>query len=149
MRFIGVYLFCLLGLAAFKGETAELVTMQSTHGVSETMSRLVKAIEAKGLEVFSRIDHAKGAISIGQSLKPAQVVLFGHPKLGTILMKAEPKIGLDLPLKVLIYEDQAGKTWLVHASADTLKTRYSVKGADKPFKNMAAALSALVTQAAR
>jgi len=147
MRFIGFYLFCLLSFAAFTSEAAEFVTTQSTHSVSDTMSRLVKAIEAKGLKVFSRIDHAKGAKSIGESLKPAQVVLFGHPKLGTILMKAEPKIGLDLPLKVLIYEDQAGKTWLVHASADTLKARYGVKGADKPFKNMAAALAGLVKQA--
>lgn len=149
MRAIGFCLFLALAVVSFKAEAAELVTKQSAHNVSETVSRLVKAIKAKGLTLFAQIDHAKGAKSVGMTLKPAQVVLFGHPKLGTILMNAEAKIGLDLPLKVLIYEDQAGKTWLVYASADTLKARYGVKGADKPFKNMAGALNGLVTQASK
>lgn len=149
MRAIGFCLFLALAVVTFKAEAAELITKQSAHNVSETMARLVKAIKAKGLKVFSQIDHAKGAKSIGKTLKPAQVILFGHPNLGTILMTAEARIGLDLPLKILIYEDQAGKTWIVHASADTLKARYNVKGADKPFKNMAAALNGLITQASK
>lgn len=147
MRVLGFCLLVLVAIVPSQSMAADFAIKQSAHGVAETVERFIKVAESKGLKIFARIDHAKGAKSVNQTIRPAQVVLFGHPKLGTALMKAEPKIGLDLPLKVLVYEDVVGKTWLVYAPAATLKARYGVSDMDKAFNAMAGTLKALIINA--
>ncbi len=114
----------------------------SKFTVEETADRLTKALEAKGIKVAARIDHAAGAKAAGLELPPTLVVMFGNPKLGTPLMQADPRIGLDLPMKMLVWQDKAGKVWLGYAPPSTLQARYGLKGKGpvESLKTMAGAL---------
>ena len=89
-----------------------LATILSNFGPKETMDRLEAEIKAKGMTVFARIDHAAGAAEAGLPLRPTELLIFGSAKAGTPLMQADQAIGIDLPLKALVFEDAAGKVWL-------------------------------------
>ena len=93
---------------------AELVRKQSPHTVGETVDRLEAVVKEKGLTVFARIDHAAGAKKAGMDLRPTELIIFGSPKVGTPLMQAEQTMGLDLPLKVLVWQDDGGQVWLAY-----------------------------------
>ena len=82
-----------------------LIKVQSSHGPADTMERLVAEIGAKGLTVFARINHAAGAEEVGLALRPTELVIFGNAKGGTPLMQANQEIGIDLPLKALVWQD--------------------------------------------
>ena len=106
--------------------TDGLITLASNHGPSETMSRLEAAVNAKGMAVFARIDHAAGAASIGTLLRPTQVLIFGNPKGGTPLMQSAQTIGLDLPLRALVWQDASGQTFLSYNDPVWLAKRHAV-----------------------
>jgi uncharacterized protein (DUF302 family) len=91
-----------------------LVTLPSAQSAKVTMDRLASEMAAKGLTVFARIDHAAGAKEVGMALRPTEVLIFGNAKGGTPLMQAVQTIGIDLPLKALVWEDAAGKVWLTY-----------------------------------
>ena len=97
-----------------------LITKASRHSVPETIERFETAVKAKGWMVFTRIDHAAAASAHGLALRPRTVVIFGNPQGGTPGMKAAPTLAIDLPLKALVWEDDQGKVWLTHNSADCL-----------------------------
>ena len=78
-----------------------LVKLKSAHSVPETLDRLERAVTAKGMAVFTRIDHAKGASRVDKQLRPTELLIFGNPKVGTLLMQSNQNAGLDLPLKAL------------------------------------------------
>lgn len=78
------------------------------------MSRLEAAVKSKGMTVFSHIDHAAGAAAVGQVLRPTDLLIFGNAKGGTPLMQSVQSIGIDLPLKVLVWQDASGQTWLLY-----------------------------------
>ncbi|MEW5964024.1 MAG: DUF302 domain-containing protein [Pseudomonadota bacterium] len=124
-----------------------LVVKESALSVKDTLDALAKAIEAKGLKVFARVDHAAGAKAAGLDMAPAEVLMFGNPKLGTPLMQAKPEIGLDLPLKVLAWQDASGKVRIGYTAPDALKARYGISGKDEVFATMAKALDGLTTAA--
>lgn len=105
---------------------AELTTVPSQFGPKETLDRLETEVKAKGLAVFARIDHAAGAAAVGMTLLPTAVLIFGHAKGGTPLMQANQLIGLDLPLKVLVWQDTSGKTWLSYLDTAKLAERYGL-----------------------
>ena len=85
-----------------------LTTIRSRHSVKATIDRLESVLKAAGVSVFARIDHAAGATSVGMPLRPTELLIFGNPKAGTPLMQAKQTIGIDLPLKVLAWEDADG-----------------------------------------
>jgi uncharacterized protein (DUF302 family) len=89
-----------------------IITRQSRYAAAETSARLAAWVASNGMSVFARIDHSAGAAAVGMSLQPVEVLIFGSAKGGTPLMQADPTIGLDLPLKALIWEDGGGSTWL-------------------------------------
>lgn len=89
-----------------------LTTVSSKFGAKETMDRLETQVKSKGLTVFARIDHAAGAAGVGMQLRPTELLIFGNARAGTLLMQASQATGIDLPLKVLVYQDAAGKVWL-------------------------------------
>lgn len=103
-----------------------LNTIASTHSVKETVDRLEAAVKAAGITVFARIDHAAGAASVDMPLRPTQLLIFGNPKGGTPLMQSRQTIGLDLPLKMLAWEDGSGKVWLTYADIGWLAQRYDL-----------------------
>lgn len=98
-----------------------LVTFQSAHGVTVTVKCLKAELVGKGLRLFAHIAHAAEAQKVGLSLRPTQVLIFGDPRAGTPLMQSRQIIGLDLPLRVLIWEDEAGNVWL--ASTEPRRAR--------------------------
>lgn len=143
-------LICSLFFAFALVEAAEddLLTQPSSHAVGETMDRLEKAVRAASLTVFTRIDHAQGAESVGMQLRPSQLLIFGNPKLGTRLMQQNPRIGIDLPLKALVWEDDGGAVWLAYTDPDALFERFSVKLPQEARERMASLLERLSRVAA-
>jgi uncharacterized protein (DUF302 family) len=89
-----------------------LVTIPSSYGPKDTMDRLEAEVKAKGMTVFARIDHAAGAAGMGLPLRPTELLIFGNAKGGTPLMQSVQTIGIDLPLKALVWQDASGKAWL-------------------------------------
>jgi len=126
--------------------TDGLITLASNHGPSETMSRLEAAVNAKGMAVFARIDHAAGAASIGTLLRPTQVLIFGNPKGGTPLMESTQTIGIDLPLRALVWQDASGKTWLSYNDPAWLAKRHAL---DRHLAASVDALSAALAAVAK
>ncbi len=126
----------------------ELAVKASKYSVKETLDRLTAALKDKGIAPVARVDHAAAAKGAGLELKPTEVLLFGNPKLGTPLMQANRHIGIDLPMRVLAWEDDAGKVWIAYTRPDALKARYKIEGRDDAFKTMAGALESFTSAAA-
>jgi len=104
-----------------------IITVKSSHNVQATADSLVKVLNSKGMTVFARIDHAKGAKSVGKKLRPTQLVIFGNPKIGTVLMQCNQEVGIDLPQKMLIWQDAKDQTWISYNSPDYLVSRHHLK----------------------
>jgi uncharacterized protein (DUF302 family) len=126
-----------------------LIVVQSSHGPAETMDRLVAEIKAKGLTVFARIDHAAGAEEVGLPLRPTELVIFGNAKGGTPLMQSNQEIGLDLPLKALVWQDTANVSWISYNDPAWLAKRHGLgHEVEAPVKAMTAMLGAVTRTAA-
>ena len=126
-----------------------LTTLESHFGPKETLDRLEDDVKAKGLTVFARIDHAAGAAAVGMTLLPTAVLIFGNARGGTPLMQASQLIGIDLPLKVLVWQDTSGKTWLSYYEPSVLAQRQGLAAeAATPVGNLSAALHGLTAKAA-
>jgi len=111
-----------------------LVTKPSKYSVAETLERMENVLAGKGIKLFARIDHSGEAEKAGLRMLPAEVLIFGNPKAGTPLMVAEPTAAIDLPLKVLVWQDQEGRVWLSYNSPDYLKQRFGLT--DDLIKNV-------------
>ena len=98
-----------LSLAAQAGDG--LIAVKSPHSVNDTATKLVAVLQERGLKLFARVDHAGGAASINQKLRPTEVLIFGNPQGGTPFMACQQSVGIDLPLKALIWQDEAGQVW--------------------------------------
>jgi uncharacterized protein (DUF302 family) len=125
-----------------------LTTIKSSHGPQETMNRLDAAVKAKGMTVFARIDHSAGASAVGLSLNPTEVLIFGNAKGGTPLMQSAQTIGIDLPLKALVWQDASGDTWLSYNDPAWLAKRHGLDGTEAPIGNLTATLDAVAKVAA-
>src|ERR1700687_5430570 len=88
-----------------------LITIESRYGPEETMNRFEAEVRARGMTVFAHVDHAAGATAAGLELRPTDLLIFGNAKGGTPLMQIAQTVGIDLPLKALVWEDSAGVTW--------------------------------------
>jgi uncharacterized protein (DUF302 family) len=120
-----------------------LTTIASSFSPKETMDRLEAEIRAKGMSVFARIDHAAGATEAGLELRPTNLIIFGNAPGGTPLMQASQTAGIDLPLKVLVWQDAAGKTWLSYNEPSWIVQRHGLGVRAEIIDKMAAALSAM------
>ncbi len=118
---LGILLLCVSMLGA-----DDLIIKESRYSVSETMDRLISLVKDKGLTVFDRIDHRKGAQKVGMDMNDEELLIFGNPRAGTRIMLNDPKAGLDLPMKVLVYRDFKGKTWIVYRDPMALKKIYNL-----------------------
>ena len=125
-----------------------LISAKSDFGPAETLERLEAAIKAKGFTVFARVDHAAGASSVGLPLRPTEVVIFGNPKGGTPLMQAAQTAGIDLPLKALVWQDEAGVTFVSYNDPAWIAKRHGLgQGTAPAVKAMSGLLDALVKAA--
>jgi uncharacterized protein (DUF302 family) len=116
-----------------------LISLPSRHSAGETLQRLLAALARRDMTVFARVDHAANAAAAGMRLRPTEVVLFGNPKGGTALMQDQQTAGIDLPLKVLVWEDAGGKAWLSYNDPQWLVDRHGLGG------KSAAAVAAMTT----
>jgi uncharacterized protein (DUF302 family) len=126
-----------------------VVLVTSAHDVKTTMDKLEKALTEKGITVFARINHAAGAESIGQTLRPMELLVFGNPKLGTPLMQKNQEMGLDLPLKALVFKAENGTTYIAYTDPAFLSKRYGVTEPAQVFEQMAGALKNFTGAAAK
>ena len=125
-----------------------LTTMRSNYGPKDTMNRLEAEVKAKGFSVFARIDHAAGAAAVGLSLRPTELLIFGNAKGGTPLMQSIQTIGIDLPLKALVWQDSSDNTWLSYNDPGWLAKRHGLgHEAEAAVSAMAAALDTVARAA--
>lgn len=103
-----------------------LVAVKSPHGAKATMDKLEELVKQRGLNVFTRIDHAAVAAKVGKSLRPTEVLIFGNPQGGTPFMECAQSVGIDLPLKALVWEDATGQVWLGYNDPAFLAQRHGV-----------------------
>lgn len=123
-------LLCGLAVVPLLAVTAQadsnLRTKPSKYSVSETLDRIERAVTAKGMQIFARIDHGGEAQKVGLTMKPTQLLIFGNPKGGTALMVARPTAAIDLPMKALAWEDGDGKVWLTYNSPELFQERHNM-----------------------
>jgi uncharacterized protein (DUF302 family) len=125
-----------------------LITVESHFGPKETMERLEADLKAQGMTIFARIDHSQLAAGAGMTLLPTVLIIFGNPRGGTPLMQANQTIGIDLPLKALVWQDASGKTSLSYNHAEWLAKRHDLTAVDKVVGTMNLALGAFAAKAA-
>lgn len=103
-----------------------IVTIPSHDSVDKTIEKLEKLLQEKGVKLFALIDHSGEAEKTGMHMRPAKLMIFGNPKTGTPLMLASPSIAIDLPMKILVWEDADGKVRISYNSAEYLRARHSL-----------------------
>jgi uncharacterized protein (DUF302 family) len=121
-----------------------IINTPSNHSVDQTVDRFKQILEAKGVTLFALVDHSGEAAKVGMKMLPTKLLIFGGPKAGTPVMLAAPSIALDLPLKILIWEDEHGKVWISYNGAEYLQERHGVP--QQLLQNLAV-VEALATQA--
>ncbi len=114
----------LLAVASYACGVDGLVAIKSPHSPKDTMDRLEALLKQKGLTIFARIDHAVGAARVGQVLRPTDVLIFGNPQGGTPFMQCAQTVGIDLPLKALVWQDASGQVWLGYNDPSFLAQRH-------------------------
>ena len=129
--------------------SADMIVKASSHPVGMTIDRLASAVEAAGAKVFARVDHAKGAESVGQDLKPNQMLMFGNPKLGTPAMQGAASMGMDLPLRVVAYEDAEGKVWIAYHDPAAIAALHGLPADAPVIAKMQGALGKLTDAATK
>ena len=104
-----------------------LVAVKSPHSAQVTMDKLESVAKEKGLNIFARIDHAAGAAKIGKTLRPTTVLIFGNPQGGTPFMECGQSVGIDLPLKALVWQDEASQVWVGYNDPAWIAQRHGVE----------------------
>lgn len=140
----------MVALASFSSLAEEsVVRVASQHSVQDTANKFIEIAQDKGLNVFARVNHQENAAKVDMTLRPTEVIVFGNPKVGTPLMQCAQEVAIDLPQKVLVYEDAEGKTWLAYNNPMYLKERHNIKGCDEVLAKVSGVLSKLTGAAAK
>jgi len=103
-----------------------IIDKPSNHAVDETVEKVKNILQSKGATLFALVDHSGEAERVGMKMRPTKLLIFGSPKAGTPLMLAAPTIAIDLPLKLLVWEDGQGKVWISYNSLEYLKERHGL-----------------------
>ncbi len=147
MQIIITFFLITLGFFVSAQDTSGLVTFESLNTIDETQARLEAAIEEAGLRVVLVLDHAANAANVELDLQPTRLVLFGNPNVGTPLMQSAQTIAIDLPQKMLIWEDEQGRVFVSYNDPMYLKTRHGIEGQDQRLDNISGALQKLAVAA--
>lgn len=126
---------------------AELVQKESPHSVQDTMDRLAAAVENAGARIAARVDHASAAKSVGIDLAPNQVLIFGNPRIGSPIFAENPAAGLDLPIRVVVFEDADGRTIVAYHDPAALAESFGLPPEMQSFKMMDGAVGKLTDAA--
>lgn len=142
-----IVLFGLINSSLYASEGTGMMSVASAHSVGVTADRLEKILASKGMKVFTRINHAAGAASVGKELRPTELVIFGNPKVGAPLMQCSQSIAIDLPQKALIWEDANGEVWISYNDPQYLAARHNTQGCDAVLKKVEMALGMFAKKA--
>jgi uncharacterized protein (DUF302 family) len=104
-----------------------LIDIPSSHSVDETATKLEGILQAKGITLFAMVDHSGEAAKAGMKMRPTKLLIFGNPRAGTPVMLAAPSSAIDLPLKILVWEDDQGKVWVTYNSPSYLQERHNLR----------------------
>ena len=138
-------LVALVTVSALAAAADGLVAVKSPHSAKDTMNRLEDIARQRGLTVFALVDHAAGAAKVGKTLRPTEVLIFGNPQGGTPFMECAQSVGIDLPLKALVWEDASAQVWLGYNDPAWLAQRHgaascpAVEGLSKALAGLAEA----------
>lgn len=130
------------------GKIQGLITVQSSFDPKATIDRLEAQIQARGLDVFARIDHAAGAAGAGLTLAPTYLIIFGNARGGTPLMQSAQTVGIDLPLKVLVWQDAANSTWVSYNEPSWIAQRHAVADRASTVDKLGNLLNTIAREAA-
>jgi uncharacterized protein (DUF302 family) len=125
-----------------------LITLRSQHSPKETADRLAAAVAGNGMTLVARVDHAAAAAKVGLDLRPTEVLIFGNPSAGTLLMQVAQTVGIELPLKALVWQDDAGIVSLSYQDLGWLAKRYAIPSNIQPTLEKMASLLKKVTEEA-
>jgi uncharacterized protein (DUF302 family) len=128
---------------AESGRDNGIISLASSHSVEETVEKLKNTLAAKGVTIFALVDHSGEAEKAGMQMRPTKLLIFGNPQGGTPLMLARPSIAIDLPLRILVWEDADGKVWLSYNAPAWLQARHQLPA------DLAAVLASVETLAAK
>lgn len=148
-KLIALLVFVFLGITATQTIAQDgIEIIHSKYSVEETTDRLEKVLKDNGLNIFEKVNHQEGATSVNMELPPTTVLIFGNPELGTPLMQCAPTTAIDLPQKMLIWEDEEGQVNVGYNSPDYLKKRHSIEGCDEELQKIGGALKKFAQTAA-
>ncbi len=141
-RFVRLALASALVLTTATAAIADegIVVKRSAHSVQATLDKLESVVSDKGFGIVARVDHAAAAAKAGEQLRPTQVLIFGNPKVGTALMKSNQRIGLDLPIRVVAWEDEAGAVWVAYHAPKALVGGHDIGDRAEVVQRMTGAL---------
>lgn len=143
---VAMVLCCFFSASAIGADG--LISIESNYSAKETANRFTQIVKQKGLTLFARINHEQNAASVDLKLRATELIIFGNPKAGTPLMQCAQTVAIDLPQKVLIWEDSKGKVWLSYNDPQYLRQRHKIKDCDSVFNNVATVLETLSNAAA-
>lgn len=118
-----------------------VIRVKSSHSVTGTIDKLESALKAKGMTIFKRVPHSAGAAKVGLELRETELLIFGNPKIGTLLMQCQQTAALDLPMKALAYKDESGQVWLAYNDPQYIADRHHVDGCQQVIGKMTKALA--------
>jgi uncharacterized protein (DUF302 family) len=128
MRRILLILSCMTFIVPSSALADEgLIRLKSAYSVTQTLDRFEQSVKSKGMTIFARIDHAEGAEAVGKVLRPTALLIFGNPKVGTLLMQSNQTAGIDLPLKLLAWQDAEGQVWIAYNDPQWIAQRHGIK----------------------
>ena len=131
----------LISTVSLANETDDIIRVKSSHSVSETINRLETLLKKKGMTIFTRVNHATGAKKVGLELRPTELLIFGNPKIGTLLMQCSQITAIDLPQKALAYEDELGQVWLAYNNPAYITARHNMKECGDAVQKISSALA--------
>jgi len=125
-----------------------MVDVKSSFGVKETGDRLESVLKEKGMTIFNRVKHSEAAKKVGVELRETELIIFGNPKVGSPLMKCQQSVAIDLPQKVLIWEDSKGNTWISYNNQRYLGKRHNISNCEEVISKIEKALADIAKAAA-
>ncbi|WP_319783801.1 DUF302 domain-containing protein [Oceanisphaera sp. IT1-181] len=135
------FLTLLVATSSLAGEG--MINIESAFGVTETADRLEATLKEKGMTVFNRINHAQGAEKVDIKLRGTELIIFGNPKVGSPLMQCQQSVALDLPQKMLVWQDASSKVWLSYNDPSYLVQRHEINGCEQEIATVAKALAGI------
>ncbi|UTW56471.1 DUF302 domain-containing protein [Kordiimonas sp. SCSIO 12610] len=145
---IGLAILLVISVSTQIKAGGDTMDVKSKFSFSETVTKLEEAITSRGLKVIAKVDHAKGAAAAELELRPTLLVLFGHPKAGTPLMQINQRVGLDLPLRVVVWEDSEGSVMLTYREPAFVSDAWELDPVPPQIGGMTKAIAAITAEAA-